>query len=231
MIPTNNPDEFRPSDNHEILTPTQDPRLQELPRDLATDSPPALDPDLLDPFHPENLRLDQSYLEQPAGRKLLTTVPIRKPHSQDFFRVHPSEKYRLSLAAMITLKDDNDTFLVHPSFVSEMAHGEFYHATLYLVINRQKVISIWPVKQTGREQRPMAWHLSAADAAQKAMKSWIRIIANRSLGAYEILQASGPLSEPEWPDLAFSEILAIAFRDRIVRDHHHPVIKRLRGTE
>jgi uncharacterized protein YbdZ (MbtH family) len=231
MIPTNNPVEGRASDNHETTTPTQDPRLQELPPDLATDSPPALDPDLLDPFHPENLRLDQSYLEQPAGRKLLTTVPIRKPHSQDFFRVHPSEEYRVSLAAMITLKDDNDTFLVHPSFVSELAHGEFYHATLYLVINRQKVISIWPVKQAGPEQRPMAWHVSAADAAQKAMKSWIRIIANRSLGAYEILQASGPLSEPEWPDLAFSEILAIAFRDRIVRDHHHPVIKRLRGTE
>jgi hypothetical protein len=231
MTPINTSSGGRPSDNHEILTPTQDPRLQELPPDLATDSPPALDPDLLDPFHPENLRLDQSYLEQPAGRKLLTTVPIRKPHKQDFFRVHPSEEYRVPLAAMVTLQDDNDSFLIHRSFVSELAHGEFYYATLYLVMNRQKVIFIWPVKQTGPEQRPMAWHVSAADAAQKAMKSWIRIIANRSLGAYEILQASGPLSEPEWPELAFSEILAIAFRDRIVRDHRHPVIKRLRGME
>ena len=87
------------------------------------------------------------------------------------------------------------------------------------------------IRNLGPLRRPMAWHVSAADAAQKAMKSWIRIIANRSLGAYEILLASGPLSEPEWPDLAFSAILAIAFRDRIVLDHRHPVIKRLRGME
>ena len=42
-------------------------------------------------------------------------VPIRKPHSQDIFRVHPSEEYRVSLAAMITLKDENDMFLLLPS--------------------------------------------------------------------------------------------------------------------
>ena len=133
MLPTHNPDEGRASDK--------------LP-DLATDSPPALDPDLLDPFHPENLRLDQSYLEQPAGRSCSQRFQSESRTARTF-RVHPSEEYRVSLAAMITLKDDNDTFLVHPSFVSELAHGEFYHATLYLVMNRQKVISIWPVKQTG----------------------------------------------------------------------------------
>ena len=69
-----NPSGGRPSDNHEILTPTQDPRLQELPPDLATESPPA-EPDRTNPFHPENLpSLDQSYLEQPVGRKVFTTV-------------------------------------------------------------------------------------------------------------------------------------------------------------
>ena len=231
MITPNDPDGSRADDNGEAINPTQNARPQEPLQGLPPDSLPASNPDLLNPFHPENLRLGQSYLEQPAGRKLLTTVPIRKPHSQDFFRVHPSEKYRVPLAAMITLKDDDDTFLVSPKFVSELAEGDFYHATLYLVINRQRVISIWPVKQTASDKRPMAWHTSAADAAKKAMNSWIRIIANKNLGAYEILQANGSLSEPEWPDLAFSEILAVAFRDRVIENHQHSVIRRLRGTE
>ena len=125
MTTTKNPNGGQPSDNHETVTPTQNPRLQELQPDLPIDSPPALEPDLLDPFHPENLRLDQSYLQQPIGRKLLTTVPIRKPHSQDFFRVHPSEEYRVPLAAMVTLQDDNDSFLIHRSFLSELAHVSF----------------------------------------------------------------------------------------------------------
>ena len=48
------------------------------------------------------------------------------------------------------------------------------------------------------------------------MKSWVRVTANMSLGAYEIFEASGDLPEPVWPDFSFQEILKIAFRDRIV---------------
>ena len=33
-----------------------------------------------DPFDPENLRLDQSFAETAGVKKLLTTVPVRKPN-------------------------------------------------------------------------------------------------------------------------------------------------------
>jgi hypothetical protein len=39
----------------------------------------------------------------------------------------------------------------------------------------------------------------------------------------------GELSEPEWPDKPLTEILQIAFRDRIVDSENHPVVRRLRG--
>jgi hypothetical protein len=35
------------------------------------------------------LRLDQSYADSSGVKKLLTTVPVRKPNRQDFVRVHP----------------------------------------------------------------------------------------------------------------------------------------------
>lgn len=46
-------------------------------------------PVMPDPFDPENLRLDQSFVETSGVKKLLTTVPVRKPNNQDFVRVRP----------------------------------------------------------------------------------------------------------------------------------------------
>jgi hypothetical protein len=39
------------------------------------------------PFDVASLRLDPSYAESVGVRKLLTTVPVRKPNKQDFVRV------------------------------------------------------------------------------------------------------------------------------------------------
>jgi len=38
---------------------------------------------LPDPFDPAALRLDQSYADTVGVKKLLTTVPVRKPNRQD----------------------------------------------------------------------------------------------------------------------------------------------------
>ena len=50
-----------------------------------------------------------------------------------------------------------------------------------------------------------------------------------SLGAYEMVEATGQLSEPEWADVPFREILKVAFRDRIVDRTDHPVLQRRLG--
>ena len=36
-----------------------------------------------------------------------------------------------------------------------------------------------------------------------AMKTWIKVVANMALGAYEVFEATGSLPEPEWPDIKF----------------------------
>jgi hypothetical protein len=48
---------------------------------------PAAAPDLFDDL--ANLRLSQAFAETGGVKKLLRTVPVRKPHPQDFIRVHP----------------------------------------------------------------------------------------------------------------------------------------------
>jgi hypothetical protein len=183
-----------------------------------------------DPFDPESFRLDQNFAETVGVKKLLTTVPVRKPNKQDFVRVHPDLAYRLSPAAIIEKKEDRETYLVTPAIANELP-GEFVQATIYTAINRQGVVQLWPVKLPGPDGKYNEWHRSAAEAAEKAMGHWVRVAANMSLGAYEILQATGDLPEPKWPALSFKEILNTAFRGYIVDSLDHPLVKRLRGAE
>ena len=51
--------------------------------------------DVLNPFDPASLRLDQTFTDGTAVKKLLTTIPVRKPKRQDFVRVHPDADYRI----------------------------------------------------------------------------------------------------------------------------------------
>jgi hypothetical protein len=57
----------------------------------------------------------------------------------------------------------------------------------------------------------------------------VRVKANMSLGAYEVYEASATIPEPTWPELTYQQMLAIAFKGRLVDNFDHPVLKRLRG--
>jgi len=180
-----------------------------------------------DPFDLTNLRLDQSFVDSAGVKKLLTTVPVRRPSPQDFVRVHADPEYRAALA-IIELKEDREIYLV-PLAVARELPGEFVMATVYTAINRQGVVHLWPVRLPASDGRILEWHRSAAEAAELAMHGWVRIKANMSLGAYEMFQAAGTIPDPEWPELSFQELLRIGFRDRLVDHTDHAVVKRLRG--
>ena len=179
-----------------------------------------------DPFDPTNLRLSQSFVETAGVKKLLTTIPVRRPSRQEFVRVHPSPEYRENFP-IIELKDERE-YIVTASLVPELI-GEFVIKTLYLAINRQGTLSFWPVRLPGPDGKDMNWWKSGREAAQLAMKDWVRVKANMNLGAYDIFKAASVISEPDWPTLGYWELIKIAFRDHLIDRIDHPVIKRLRG--
>jgi hypothetical protein len=181
----------------------------------------------LDPFNPANLRIDLDISEGIGVKKAIITIPVRKPNGQDFVRVHAGPDYRLPVA-VIELRDDRETFLVPPSIARDIP-GECIMTTLYTCINRQGVPFLWPVRLPGSDGRQLEWHRSAAEAAEMAMKRWVRVKANMSLGAYEVYEASATIPEPTWPELTYQQMLAIAFKGRLVDNFDHPVLKRLRG--
>jgi hypothetical protein len=185
------------------------------------------------PFSVAALRLPPSF-EQTAGvKKMITTVPVRKPNRQEWIRVHPSEDYRGDFAA-IHLKQDNEYYLVVPAMI-ESLRDELTLITIYTAINKGGVVFLWPAPRPSSEGRAAGdtWHRSAHEAAAAAMKRLTRVTSNRGLGAYEHAFSDNPIpdNDPVWPDLSFEELLRIGFEKvgRYVKDYEHPVIKSLRG--
>jgi hypothetical protein len=191
------------------------------------DEPPNADP--LDPFNPARLRISPDYLTQGAVKKLLTHVPVKKPNPQHFIRVHPDKSYRIT-AAVIELKEERETYLVAPEYFSELDESLQTISTLYLAVNRQKVLFLWPVRLPGADGRINSCHATAHEAAERAMKDWIRVVPIQSLGGYQQWLAETRFPEPEWPQIPHNEILRIAFKDRLATGPDHPVMQKLRGA-
>jgi hypothetical protein len=165
-----------------------------------------------DPFADlSKLRLDQNFADTVGVKKLLRTVPIKKPGPQDFVRVHP--ELRLVSAALVELKEDREIYLVLPELAPELP-GEFYTATLHLAMTRQGVVFLWPTRGPGPDGRYLEWWRSATEAAELAKSHFIRLKANMALGAYEIFVAANQnIPEPVWPTESFEEIV----KDRVPR--------------
>jgi hypothetical protein len=180
-----------------------------------------------EPFDLARLRIGQDFTEMIGVKKALLTVPVRKPTSQTFVRVHPDEAYR-DRFAILERKEDHMNYLVVPT-IAEAIPGEVAAKMLFTTIDRQGVISLWPIRLPGRDGRHDAWNRSALQAAQLAMTRWIRLASNMALGAYEVFEAAATFPDPEWPPCPFQQLLEIAFKDCLIDSIDHPVLQRLRG--
>ena len=49
----------------------------------------------VNPFDPRNLRVSSDFSQNLDVRKVITTIPVRKPNKQSFVRVHPDSDYSI----------------------------------------------------------------------------------------------------------------------------------------
>jgi hypothetical protein len=182
-----------------------------------------------DPFDLASLRLSQDFASAVGVKRLVTTIPVKKPSKEWFVRSHADPAYRLQ-TAVLELKEDREIYLVTPNLWAGLASEVTFSPRLLVTsINRQGVLFLWPIRLPGPDGKIDDWSRSALDAAEEAKSRWLRVTSNMSLGAYEVAVASGLAAEPSWPDLTFQEIIKIAFRDKMISDWSHPVLQRLRG--
>jgi hypothetical protein len=191
-----------------------------------------------DPFAEENIKLPQEMLDEAIAHTELTIVPVQKPSDQEFVRVNPSPDYR-HIAAIIEYQEEKGAeYLIHPSCVAQIKEFgiKFFLKELYLYVTKQGNFFWWPIKlpKDGRENK---WLDTARSAAEKAMKKWISVRSDTALGAYTVAVAidNDDFNAPEWPTkngkpLTKNQLLSLAFKERLIMDIEHPVIRKLRGA-
>jgi hypothetical protein len=185
----------------------------------------------------DNLEAIRLSPEDTAGLgsvKIITTVPVRKPRKQEFFRCHPDANMTLT-AMLITDEEDGAAYFVAPGMRNEGVLANSVKPTLLqLAVLRSGAVFIWPLtlpSVDGGDGR--SWHESALKAKEIAKAKWLRIVADRSISGYQAYAVQGELEEPEWEKLlagkTFNELLELAFADKIILSEDQPMVRKLRG--
>jgi hypothetical protein len=160
-------------------------------------------------------------------KRLLVSVPVKRPEKTWFVRVHPDPVYCFETAI---LEDDREPFFVAREVLPELAtETAIRRCVLFTSITRHGIVFFWPIPLPGPDGRQNSWHESAFQAAARAEKAWVRVTANQQLKGYDVLQATGNIPDPEWPAMPLDELLRIASRNRIIDHLDHPILRRLRG--
>lgn len=198
------------------------------PDDLSHQSVPQCQPTPPDPFDPASLRIGAEYASGLGVKKVLLTIPIRKPNKTEWFRVRPGDDWRLETTVFETEGLGGSTYIVTPSLRDEFG-ANLAAAVLLTCINRAGDLFLWKIKLPGPDGRANPWTESALGCASEAEKRWCRMVANMTAGNYDVFTSVAGWPEPKWPDVEFPAILKTAFRDRLIDSADHPALLELRG--
>jgi hypothetical protein len=192
----------------------------------ALPSSPSDEP--INPFDPAALRADPSDEDIPTKR-VLHHLDVRKPRRAEFFRVRPEPEFCTEVY-MIEHGDGLDTekFLVTPALAKEII-GETSVRRLFVCVNRAEKPFIWAAKLPSPSNPTNSWLDTALDIAESAKRFWVRMIPDLGQRHYEESRAEGPLAEPKWPDLSLAEMLALGFKNKLITEYDHEVLRTLRG--
>jgi hypothetical protein len=209
------------------------------PRKRSPQSQPGPEPEpepvaKIDPFDLEALRELPDYGFD--SKRDILEIAARRPKPEEFIRTHPDPAFTQPVAVLLEHNDGEETrlFWVAPQIRSELQLPELQPSVRYVrlitTVNRRGVAFLWPARLASESSRSGAmWHRSALAAAEQAQRYWLRMVGNRSAGAYEIFKAVGDLGEPVWPDLTLQEMVRMAFRETMIDTTEHPAIRQMKG--
>lgn len=192
---------------------------------------PAAQPASPDPFDPAALHLGADYSEGLGVRKVISTVPVRKPNKSEWFQVRPGPNWRLQTALLeVEAGVDRAVYLVARELWPDLS-GEIAPALVLTCTNRAGDLFLWRVKLPGPDGRTNTWTESALRIAQAAEHTWCRMVSDTTNGHYTHFEPAAELPEPKWPEgLDFHQILKIAFRDKFIDTPDHAILRALRGA-
>ena len=173
-----------------------------------------------------SMRISTDFLNSEIGvKRILLTVPVRKPGKAEFVRVHPT--LHIDLLAL-ELREEREIYFAVTALGAELS--EFVvPVRLRLCVTRQGTAFLWPLRLSMNQGRANPWHDSAIEAAALAETNWMRVSADMALGAYAPAIARADLGEPQWPSEPWPEVIKIALKGRVIDSLDHAVVRQLLG--
>ena len=114
--------------------------------------------------------------------------------------------------------------------MSDILHEQSKRFTLHVgLFLSSRSPFLFPVQQPNIDGKWNSWHENQADAVQKAKTQWIRMESSQEMGGYIIHSAIGDLDEPVWPKKTIEEYLTLGFKNHVITDEEHPIVKQLKG--
>jgi hypothetical protein len=168
----------------------------------------------------------------PGEVRQLVHLTVRKPGRREYVRVHPDPEMTAQIPVFLSRVDsgsETETYMVRPEILSLVPdlQAEMQNVLLTLTVTREGVPFWWRIPYGGGQR---GWYESALAAASLAREKWVRLRGNIAAGAYEVFVATGEgLPEPVFPDKPVTELLRLAFKDRVIDRADHRVIRQLRG--
>lgn len=178
-------------------------------------------------FDPRRLRISQRFGDTQDVRRILVSVPVRKPHRQEFFRTHPDSAMAIEVA-LLDLREDRQVYLVDPELAPYLP-GEAVAKLLIATITSHGAVFLWPIKLPDERGRLDSWNEVALAVAERAKSKWIRLAPNMGASTYDVIEAANTFPDPAWPEATLQRLLEMAFKDRFIDDIDYPVLRRLRG--
>ena len=196
---------------------------------LEPSHPAAPRPPVPNPFDPTSLHLGSDYSQGLGVRKVISTIPCRKPSKSEWFQVRPGDAWRLQTAVLeVENGVDRATYLVAKDLWPDLS-GEIAPALVLTCTNRAGDLFLWRIKLPGPDGRTNTWTESALRIAQAAEKTWCRMVSDTSNGHYTHFEPSAELPDPKWPEMSFPDIIRVTFRDRFIDSADHAIVRQLRG--
>lgn len=220
---------------------TEKQKEQEKPKTEEKETPTEHDTASLIPgFNMADFEADPEDLEKYTQKQIIT-VPVGKPNDQVYFMAHPDlEKYTKEVW-LFTNKEAESIggrlYIVHKSLlgIPEMMNQAKLFTLHLCVKNGKNDPFLFPLPDPVYG-RGYSWHVAQHEAVKIAQTRWVRMVANHSIGGYDVLKSQGVLNDPVWPKETLEQLIQIAFKENFLLPAEmrpdkddHPIIKRLRG--
>ena len=184
-------------------------------------------------FDFDSIKLSPTFAAGIRVEKLITTIPVRKPNADEFYRVRDDPEWTFSMYLLYLHDGEEEKYIVAKELISEvMSIGKLRPVMIHaLITHTHKVFFLSDIPLPDPDGKENEYHRTRREAYAIATKKWVKIKANKPLAAYEIFTAKGKLSEPVWPQepKTIIDTLKISFKDRVIDAIDPPVLKQLRG--